>query len=158
MATLARDGLGRHFAGFGLRGLGSCGLQAGPQASSQIPNFPTNPELTKCQNNLCSGYCKSLPTHGRNPVTSVLFILFLFLSCCHFSETIAIRAILAGFGLCGLGTNRFRTADSGARARPESIPNPGLARVNNVFQTWSVQSCKEYYISCIHVNTNISKK
>ncbi len=55
---------------------------------------------------------------------SVLFILFLFLSCCHFLEsrvTIAIWASLAGFGLYGLDTNRFRTAGSRARARPESI-------------------------------------
>ncbi len=124
--SIRKDGSGRHFAGFGLCGLGSCGLGAGLRASSQIPNLSTNPELTKCQTNLCIDYCKSLPTHGRNTATSVLFILFLFLSRCHFPETIAIRASLAGFGLCGRGTNRFRTADSRAPARLESIPKPSL--------------------------------
>ncbi len=110
----ARDGSGRHLAGFGLR--------AGPRARSQIPKLPTNPELTKDETNLCADCCRSLPTHGRNTVISVLFILSLLLSRCQFSETIAIRASLAGFGLYGPDTNRFRTAGSRARARPESIP------------------------------------
>ncbi len=96
-------------------------LRAGLRAKSQIPNFPINPDLTKCQTNLCTNYCKFLPTHGRNTVTNVLFMLFL--SHCHFSETIAIRGSLAGFRLCGLGTNRFRTVGSRARARPQSIPS-----------------------------------
>ncbi len=115
MMVQSRDGSGRHFAHIGPWELGSCGLRAGPRVQSQIPNFPTNPALTKCPTNLCRDYCKTLPTHGRYTVTSVLFILFLFLSRCHFSEsrvTVAIRASLAGFGLCGLGglgANRFRT-------------------------------------------------
>ncbi len=56
-------------------------------------------------------------------MTSVLFILFLFLSCCHFSEAIAIWAGIVGLGQCRLGTNRFRIVGSQAPARPESIPN-----------------------------------
>ncbi len=56
---------------------GNAGWEAGPRARSQIPNFLTNPELTKCETNVVTNYCKSLPTHGRNTVTSALFILFV---------------------------------------------------------------------------------
>ncbi len=94
-------------------------LARGSDLKSQI----FSPELRKCHTNLCTDYCKSLPTHRRNTVTGVLFILFLFLSCCHFSETIAIRSSLAGFGLCRVGTSRFRTGGSRAQAQPECIPS-----------------------------------
>ncbi len=80
-----RDGSGRHLAGFGLRGLGSWGLRASPRARSQIPNLPTNPELAKCQTNLCADYCKSLPTQ-------------LFSSYCLFSCSVVISQKPQQFG------------------------------------------------------------
>ncbi len=113
--------IGPPFCGF--RDMRAGKLQAAdcvPDLKSQISPLTRS---WQCQTNLCTDNCKSLPTHGRNTVTSVLFILFLFQSRFHFSETIAIRASLAGFGLCGRGTNRFRTAGSRARARPEFIPS-----------------------------------
>ncbi len=72
--------------------------------------------------NLCTDCCKTLPTRGKNTVTSVLFALLLFLSRGRFSEdrvAAAIRASLGCFGLCGLDKNRLRPAGS-TRIHPYS--------------------------------------
>ncbi len=66
VAVWMKNGSGRHLLVLGYAGWEVPGFRAGPRARSQIQNLPTNPELTNCQNNLCTDYCKTLPSHGRN--------------------------------------------------------------------------------------------
>ncbi len=129
-------------------------LRAGPRARSQIPNLPTNPELTKCQTNQCTDYCKSSPTHGGNTATSVLFILFHFLSRCHLQQFGLVSRLsgCAGFGLpargLGLDPNPSLMTKNIKRTSKPRCPSkirpkiPALPDINNE-SLWIPFDCPE---------------